>query len=83
MLIEASRQPLFDGASARPAEGVASATVRSVRRTDSSITAMCSTIGQAAKCAVEQSNRGRLRRRTWRPNRWPVLPGAGPQKSTR
>lgn len=68
VLVRASRQPLFDGARALLAEGVAPATVISVRHRGSRIIAMQSTTGEAAKWTVEEADRGGLRRRSWRPN---------------
>ena len=66
-LIRASRQPLLDGARALAAEGAPSETVITVRHRGSTIVAMRSTVGEAAKWTIEESDRGGLRKRRWRP----------------
>ena len=67
VLIRASRQPLLDGARALAAEGVPRETVITARHRGSTIVAMRSTLAEAAKWTIEESDRGGLRKRLWRP----------------
>ena len=62
-----SRQPLFDGARKLLAEGVAPDTALTTRHQGSAIIAMHSTVGEAAKWTIQESDKGGLRKRLWRP----------------
>ena len=55
VLVRSSRQPLFDGARALTAEGVATETVITTRHRGSTIVAMRSSVGEAAKWTIEGS----------------------------
>jgi hypothetical protein len=61
-----SRQPFYDGARKLLAEGVPPETVIEARHKGSSIVALRSTVGEAAKWSVEESDRGGIARRRYR-----------------
>ena len=62
-----SRQPLFDGARVLLAEGVPPETCIAVRHRGSTIVAMRRRLGDAAKWTIEESDKGGLRKRMWKP----------------
>lgn len=64
-----SRQPLFDGARKLAALGYDPETLIEARHRHSPIVAMRSTIGEAAKWVIEETNRDGLRRVQWSPAR--------------
>src|SRR4051812_15886626 len=61
-----SRQPFFDAARVLQSEGVAPDTVLETGHEGSTIIAMHSTVGEAARWAVEEDATGRMRRREWK-----------------
>jgi hypothetical protein len=67
VLIRASRQPLLDGARALAAEGGSREAVITARHRGSTIVAMHSTVGEAGKWRIEESDRGGLKKRRWSP----------------
>ncbi len=62
-----SRQPLLDAARVLLGEGADPATVIEACHLGSGTVALRSTIGDAARWTLEESDRGGLRRRLWRP----------------
>jgi hypothetical protein len=62
-----SRQPLLDGARKLLAEGVPPETVLETRHKGSAIIAQRTTVGEAAKWTVHESDKGGLRRVPWSP----------------
>ena len=66
-LVRASRQPLLDSARALAAEGAAPETAITARHRGSALVAMRSTVGEAAKWRIEESDRGGLKKRRWSP----------------
>jgi hypothetical protein len=66
-VVRGSRQPFFDAARALRAGGVPDTTVIEARHAGSATIAMRSTVGEAAKWAIEETDRGGLRRRPWKP----------------
>lgn len=81
-LLRATRQPLFDGARALAARGVAPETIVVTRHRGSPHVAMRSTVGEAARWTVEESDRGGLQRRLWRPH-WKADSSQGEVPETR
>jgi hypothetical protein len=67
-----SRQPLLDAARVFLARGVPPETGLTALHQGSDIVAQRSTIGEAAEWTIEESDRGGLRRRPWKPH-----PGRG------
>jgi hypothetical protein len=62
-----SRQPLLDGARKLLAEGVPPETVLETRHKGSTIVAQRSTVGEAAKWTVHESDKGGIRRERFDP----------------
>lgn len=71
-----STQPFLTAARALLAEGYASDLVLEARHAGSPIVALRSTIGEAARWMIEETDRGGLRKRRWRPFRVALSPGA-------
>ena len=67
IVVKASRQPFFDAARTLLRRGVAPDAVILARHRASPTTALHATVGEAARWAVEESDRGGLRRRRWKP----------------
>jgi hypothetical protein len=76
-----SRQPFLDGARALLAAGVAPETVLEARHRGSAIVALRSTVGEAARWTIEESDRDGLRRRLWRPRPSEVREEAPPSRA--
>lgn len=66
-LTRATRQPFFDGARALLADGVSPDVPLISRHEGSQTIAMQSTVGEAARWSVSESDRGGLRRQLWKP----------------
>ena len=66
-LTKATRQPFFDGARALLAMGMDPGLPLAGRHEWSAIVALRSTIGEAARWAISESDRGGLRKRLWKP----------------
>jgi hypothetical protein len=67
VVVRASRQPLLDAARALARVGMPPEAIVTARHRGSGIVAMRATIGEAAKWRLEESDRGGLKRRPWRP----------------
>lgn len=76
-IVRASRQPLYDAARALAGEGVPASTPIATRHAGSSTVAMRSTVGEASRWTIEESDSRGLRRRIWRPHPNAVRGGAG------
>lgn len=73
-----SRQPLFDAARVLLSEGAPPDAVLAARHVGTPTIAMRSTVGEAAQWAIEERNRGGLRRLPWRPYSVAGGPADGP-----
>jgi hypothetical protein len=62
-----SRQPFYDGARKLLAEGVPPDTVLEARHKGSSVVALRSTVGEAAKWTVRERDKGGIRRERFDP----------------
>lgn len=67
VVVQASRQPLLDAARALAAPGVPPETIVTASHRGAAIVAIRTSIGEAAKWRIEESDRGGLKRRPWRP----------------
>jgi hypothetical protein len=67
VVVRASRQPLLDAARALAAAGMPPETVVIARYRGSAIVAMCATTAEAVPWTIEESDRGGLRIRRWKP----------------
>ena len=66
-LLVTSREPLYAAARVLLAEGVSPDEVLEAQHASSPIVAMRSTVGEAAKWTVEETDKGGMQRRKWRP----------------
>lgn len=67
VVVPASRQPLLDAARALAASGMPPATIVTASHRGSAIVAMRATLAEATPWTIEESDRGGLRRRRWKP----------------
>jgi hypothetical protein len=67
-IVRPTRQPFLDAARVLLALGHDPATLIEASHRGSAIVAMRSTIGEAAKWTVEESDRGGLRKKLWQPH---------------
>lgn len=82
-ILRASRQPLFDVARALSGEGVPPEAILTTKHAGSSIVATRSTVGEASRWTIEESDNRGPRRRTWRPYPNVTLGGAGAPENER
>lgn len=75
-ILRASRQPLFDGARMLAGEGAPPEAILTTRHAGSSIVATRSTVGEASRWTIEESDTRGLRRRPWRPHPGAISGGA-------
>jgi hypothetical protein len=67
VLAQASRQPLLDAARALAASGLPPETVVTASHRGSAVVAMRATLAEATPWTIEESDRGGLRMRRWKP----------------
>ena len=76
-----SREPLYSSARVLLAEGLDPETVLEAQHAGSPIVAMRSTIGEAARWTVSETDKGGLRKRLWQP--FPNPTQQGPERNQR
>jgi hypothetical protein len=67
VVVQASRQPLLDAARALAATGMPPDTVVTARHRGSAVVAVRATLAEATPRTIEESDRGGLRMRRWKP----------------
>jgi hypothetical protein len=77
-----TRQPLLDGARALVALGYPAEAVVTARHAGSAVVAMRSTVGGAARWAVEERDQGGLRKCLWKPFQNAVSSDGGSPETT-
>lgn len=78
-----SREPFFSAARVLEAEGVPPDTILTTRHAGSTVTATRSTVGEAAKWTIEESDDRGLRLRKWRPYPMAAQGGVGERENAR